>query len=100
MPDPAIPCSSTPARPLPGARTALAFAIAWARPTNRSGSGGNSCIATSAGSRSGFPCGTSSTSPAWPPSSTGVASDSTGRAGDGSGPAARATARASATSSG
>ena len=38
--------------------------------------------------------------PPAPPSSTGVASDSTGRAGVGSGPAARATARASAVPSG
>jgi hypothetical protein len=96
FPAPAIPCSSTAVCPLRGASAALAAAIAPARPTNRSGSGGKYAIAASPGSSTGLPRGTGNLSPAArAPNTPGVPSDT-----DPSGPAVLATALAAATSTG
>ena len=92
FPAPAIPCSSTPVRPLCGASAVLARAIAAARPTNRTGSGGRYAVGVSSGFNRGVPAGTGSTSPAArAPNSPGVATAT---------PDAPFSARATATSTG
>ena len=75
-----MPWNSTPTWGLAGARAALARAIGAARPTNRSGSGGNQDIGVSRTSKlAGDPGGAASdSSVARAPNRAGVAIDRAG----------------------